>query len=130
MNRTIKVRAWDILEKKFVTNFFNGSMPKLMINLKGELGWIDDSFDGISIKYVIQQYTGLNDKNGKEIYEGDIVKLIDNSVGDIQYEDSSASYIFSGFLESEESYDKASLSYVGITRAEVIGNIFENKFGV
>jgi len=71
--REIKFRVWDMESKKWFDN--NGDFEWVNLMPSGEI--VCGGFDGDPElgegRFEIQQYTGLKDKNGKEIYEGDIV---------------------------------------------------------
>lgn len=105
--RTIKFRAWDG-EKMIEEPTFEVSN-----------GVPDDG------EWILMQYTGLKDKNGKEVYEGDIVKFIEYTgeeyAGEVKYE--APRFVFAGL---HNDY----LDYVpnGVAKDfEVIGNIYENS---
>ena len=78
-------------------------------------------------KCIIQQYTGVKDKNGKEIYEGDIVSF--------QYRDEG---LFNGVIglddmylgysvqDSKAFFGSMQITYDNTEELNVIGNIFEN----
>ncbi len=114
--REIKFRVWDKRRRDMITSSSNH-----YISLQGYLYWQFgfDTFDPLRPgEYDVEQYTGLKDKNGKEMYEGDIVDM-DGDVGAILWEEREASFIVKG-----KGWDTNCLSRNDIL---VIGNIHENQ---
>lgn len=116
--REIRFRAWDKKNKQMSVDTF------------GQSDWGDylvdfgsDSRDIADENFIWLQYTGLKDKNDKEIYEGDIIRGIKEHYPDridiVAWDDYNAGFDpFYNNYEVDGASDRDSF--------EIIGNIYEN----
>jgi uncharacterized phage protein (TIGR01671 family) len=131
-NRIIKFRAWDKLAKYMV--YPNSHMS---MDLSGNVYNLQNGAGGTD--YELMQSTGIKDKNGKEIYEGDICRTFnDKMMGLVEFNGNFESYSqYIGFKFKCHQTDGnpflnsfSNAIYQSFGRAsdyyEVIGNIFEN----
>ena len=118
MTREIKFRAWDIdkgMSKEFTIFEIGDDNGRQYI---GDYGRIYDNT-------IILQFTGLKDKNGNLIYEGDIVKCFDTA-GEEVYNHKIELPDFYREIWSDTEWDEEKKERTDITKVEIIGNVHKS----
>jgi hypothetical protein len=122
-----RFRAWDVLAEKMIDEILMISFVRKEI-----IGKFSDGSTSVPLKFederngedvILMQSTGLVDKNGKEIFEGDIVKMSKDVYSEPTYYEVVRHYGGAYRLESKQHGCELWLRH---TDCEVVGNIYEN----
>ena len=127
--RDIRFRAWLQHEKEMseVLVLDNQEEKVFVVRKDGAAGWRMFADIGLT------QYTGLKDKNGAEIYDGDYIRYSMRTInGSVfthvcrVFQHESGTWRIEGYHEDNHSYETKGTVYAAHLICEVIGNIYEN----
>lgn len=122
-----RFRAWDVLAEKMIDEILMISFVRKEI-----IGKFSDGSTSVPLKFederngedvILMQSTGLVDKNGKEIFEGDIVKMSKDVYSEPTYYEVVRHRGGAYRLESKQHGCELWLRH---TDCEVVGNVYEN----
>src|SRR5258707_1156960 len=131
--RTIKFRAWTgkkmmCQDKQYLASFIRRVVPQIILDRGGEDYREHESYlpNGGAISEYLMQFTGLTDKNGKDIYEHDVIRMFGFRELDIVL------WCDNGFYTVPLNSEDVSPSLIPHDHrgksdsVEIIGNIYEN----
>ena len=127
--RDIRFRAWLQHEKEMseVLVLDNQEEKVFVVRKDGAAGW------RMFADTELTQYTGLKDRNGTEIYDGDYIRYSTRTINGSIYthvcrvfQHESGTWRIEGYHEDNHSYETKGTVYAAHLICEVIGNIYEN----
>lgn len=117
MNREIKFRIWDTDNNEFFPSPQGQTINSLIYSSRF-----------YEKRYIFQQFTGLKDKNSREIYEGDILEDENGLLYEVFWLDTTASFELAEKQEPSKDYNTPTFHFRSMFRLKVVSNKFKGMY--